>query len=76
MNILQIYSDLDGSLSQMNTTDVLTVKSEDGTIFEPDMSSFTFSSNVSCQEGQVEEELLCGNTCTLVKGVHSQFQNK
>lgn len=47
------------SIGQLNSTDILSLNIEDQ-VFTPDMSTFSYNTSVSCPDGTVEEELLCG----------------
>lgn len=53
------YTDLTMSLYQLNTTDVLTIYDK-GTIYTADLSSLIIKIDITCPEGTVEQQLICG----------------
>lgn len=61
LSLLKTVSELEMSIGQLNSTDILSLNIDDQ-VFTPDMSTFSYNTSVSCPDGSVEEELLCGRS--------------
>ncbi|VDI64020.1 Hypothetical predicted protein, partial [Mytilus galloprovincialis] len=59
LEVVTAYTDLTMSLYQLNTTDVLTIYDK-GTIYTADLSSLIIKIDITCPEGTVEQQLICG----------------
>lgn len=59
IDLIQGYTDMKESIDQLNGTDILTID-VNGNLYTADISTLLFTTNISCPEGTVNDELLCG----------------
>ncbi|VDH93558.1 CUB and sushi domain-containing protein, partial [Mytilus galloprovincialis] len=58
IDLIQGYTDMKESIDQLNGTDILTID-VNGNLYTAEISTLLFTTNISCPEGTVNDELLC-----------------